>query len=119
MESETMQTGPFNRGLFIWTVLTGVATLVLIFLGAIVTSKGAGMSVPDWPNSYGYNMFLFPTRLWQGNIRFEHIHRLVASGVGMMGIVMVVWAWRTDRRKYVRWMSVAVLVGVIIQGILG
>src|SRR4051812_13937049 len=88
-------------------------------MGGLVTSHGAGMSVPDWPNSYGYNMFLFPPSKWVGNIWYEHVHRLYASFIGLLSIVLCAWAWRTERRKSVRWLAVAVLGAVIFQGVLG
>src|SRR2546428_13790801 len=66
-------------------LLTACATFPLIFMGGLVTSHQAGMSVPDWPNSYGYNMFLFPPRLWIGGILYEHTHRLMGTGGGVGG----------------------------------
>src|SRR5436853_493431 len=77
------------------------------------------MSVPDWPNSYGYNMFLFPPRLWVGGILYEHTHRLMGTVVGMLSIVLTIIAWRTERRRWVRWLATSVLGTVIFQGILG
>src|SRR2546423_8380780 len=72
----------YNRWLHRIALLTAAATFPLIFMGGLVTSHGAGMSVPDWPNSYGYNMFLFPPRLWIGGILSEHKPRLM-SAVGV------------------------------------
>src|ERR1700748_1473776 len=71
-------------------LLTAAATFPLIFLGGLVTSHGAGMSVPDWPTSFGYNMWLLPLSKWwhQGGIFYEHSHRLVASAVGFSAIVL-------------------------------
>src|SRR5215212_1997748 len=100
-------------------LLTAIATFPLIFMGGLVTSHGAGMSVPDWPNSYGYNMFLFPPSKWVGGIFYEHTHRLMGTVVGMLSIVLCVQAWRTDRRRHVRWLATAVLGAVIFQGVLG
>jgi cytochrome c oxidase assembly protein subunit 15 len=88
-------------------------------MGGLVTSHGAGMSVPDWPNSYGYNMFLFPPRLWVGGILYEHTHRLMGTVVGMLSILLTVWAWRTEPRRWVRWLATSVLGAVIFQGVLG
>ena len=82
-----------SRGLHIAAVVTLCFTFPLIFLGGLVTSHGAGMSVPDWPNSYGYNMFLFPPRLWTGGILFEHTHRLLGTIVGFCAIVLTAVAW--------------------------
>lgn len=74
-----------------WLVL--VATFPLIFMGGLVTTHGAGMSVPDWPNSYGYNMFTFPPSQWVGGIWYEHVHRLWGSLVGFLSILLCLAAW--------------------------
>src|SRR5437773_3945694 len=109
----------YNRGLHVLALLTSAATFPLIFMGVLVTSHGAGMSVPDWPNSYGYNMFLFPPRLWIGGILYEHTHRLMGTVVGMLSIALAVVAWKTERRRWVRWLATSVLGAVIFQGVLG
>ena len=109
----------YNPGLHRLALLTAAATFPLIFMGGLVTSHGAGLAVPDWPNSYGYNMFLFPPRFWVGGILYEHTHRLMATVVGMLSIALCAWAWITDSRKSIRWLATAVLIGVIFQGILG
>jgi cytochrome c oxidase assembly protein subunit 15 len=109
----------YNPGLHRVALLTAAATFPLIFMGGLVTSHGAGMSVPDWPNSYGYNMFLFPPRLWIGGILYEHTHRLMGTVVGMLSIVLCAWAWRVERRRWVRWLATGVLGAVIFQGVLG
>ena len=110
-------------GLHRIALLTAAATFPLIFMGGLVTSHGAGMSVPDWPNSYGYNMFTFPPSLWlskqAGGIFYEHSHRLMGSVVGMLSIVLAVWAWRVDTRRWARWLAGGVLGAVILQGVLG
>lgn len=101
-------------------ILTACATFPLIFMGGLVTSHQAGMSVPDWPNSYGYNMFLFPPRLWIGGILYEHTHRLMGTVVGMLSVSLVVATFvskRAGRRE--RWLALAVLGTVIFQGVLG
>jgi cytochrome c oxidase assembly protein subunit 15 len=110
---------PYSPWLHRIALLTAVATFPLIFMGGLVTSHQAGMSVPDWPNSYGYNMFLFPPRLWIGGILYEHTHRLMATVVGMLSIVLTMWAWATETRRWVRWLATAVLCMVILQGVLG
>ena len=82
-------------------LLTAVATFPLIFMGGLVTSHGAGMSVPDWPNSYGYNMFTFPPSQWlgrqAGGIFYEHSHRLMGTVVGFASILLVLFAWGPAR----------------------
>src|SRR6185295_13612506 len=109
----------YNSRLHLLAVLTACATFPLIFMGGLVTSHGAGMSVPDWPNSYGYNMFLFPPRLWIGGILYEHTHRLMGTLVGMFSIALAIWAWRVETRRWVRWLAVSTLLAVILQGVLG
>jgi len=102
---------------FAW--LTCVATLFLICSGGMVTSKNVGLAVPDWPTTFGYNMFLFPVSKWVGGILFEHTHRLMGSLVGFLTIILAVWLWLCEHRRWVRNLGVAALVGVIMQGILG
>lgn len=77
------------------------------------------MAVPDWPTTYGYNMFLFPISQWVGGIFYEHSHRLVASGVGLLTLIMAVWLWIKEERRWMRWLGVIALVAVSVQGILG
>jgi cytochrome c oxidase assembly protein subunit 15 len=103
----------------IFVRLLAAATLFLILAGALVTSTGSGLSVPDWPTSYGYNMFTFPLHLMVGGIMFEHGHRLVASTVGFLTIVLAGWLWWRDDRRWLKWFGVAALIAVIVQGILG
>jgi cytochrome c oxidase assembly protein subunit 15 len=85
----------------------------------MVTSKGVGLAVPDWPTTFGYNMFFFPVSKWVGGIFFEHTHRLIASIVGLLTIVLAVWIWRVDRRRWLRNLGFAALGAVILQGVLG
>jgi cytochrome c oxidase assembly protein subunit 15 len=108
-----------NRSLHGFAVLTAVATFLLLGAGGLVTSHEAGMSVPDWPNSYGYNMFLFPPSKWIGGIFYEHTHRLWATVVGLMTTILAVWLWFKDSRSWMKWLGVAAFLGVIAQGILG
>jgi cytochrome c oxidase assembly protein subunit 15 len=94
-------------------------TLLLIAAGGMVTSTGSGLSVPDWPTSYGWNMFTFPVSKWVGGIRYEHTHRLIASTVGFLTIVLAVWTWRVEPRPWVRRLAFTALGVVIVQGLLG
>lgn len=118
-----MEQERYNRPLFVLALLTACATFPLIWMGGLVTSKGAGLSVPDWPNSYHYNMFLFPPSMWlgkqAGGIFYEHSHRLLGSLVGFLSMALCGVALFADRRKAIRWLGVAVLGMVIIQGVLG
>lgn len=108
-----------NQWLQRFATLTACATLGLIALGGLVTSHGVGMAVPDWPTTYGYNMFLFPVSQWIGGIFYEHTHRLVASSVGMLTAVLAVWLWLKESRRWVRWLGVLALFLVVLQGVLG
>jgi cytochrome c oxidase assembly protein subunit 15 len=96
-------------------------TFPLILMGGMVTSFGAGMAVPDWPSTYGYNLFLYPLASWLhvGDVCLEHSHRLIGASVGMITIALVVLLWACDRRRWVRWWGVATLAGVCYQGVLG
>ena len=94
-------------------------TVLLIAAGGMVTSTGSGLSVPDWPTTYGWNMFTFPLDKMVGGIRYEHSHRLIASTVGFLTIVLAAWTWRVEPRRWVRWLAVACLCAVILQGLLG
>lgn len=94
-------------------------TLLLVLAGSLVTSTGSGLSVPDWPTSYGWNMFTFPPSKWVGGIFYEHSHRLIASTVGFLTIVLTVWLWRAESRRWLRWLGVTALVAVVVQGVLG
>src|SRR2546430_662219 len=102
---------------FAW--LACVATVLLICSGGMVTSKNVGLAVPDWPTTFGYNMFLFPVSKWVGGILFEHTHRLIASAVGFLTIILAAWLWRSEGRGWVRNLGLIALAGVILQGILG
>ncbi len=96
-----------------------VVTLALVSVGGLVTSKGVGMSVPDWPTSYGYNMFLFPPSLWKGGVFDEHVHRLLASLVGLLTLgLALLLQWKSGERLVSRlgWIAFGL---VVFQGILG
>jgi cytochrome c oxidase assembly protein subunit 15 len=108
-----------NPWLFWFAVLTAFFTFLLLGLGGLVTSHEAGMSVPDWPNTYGNNMFLFPPAQWIGGIFYEHTHRLLASAVGLMTTVLAVWLWLKDSRQWMHWLGVAAFLLVVAQGVLG
>ena len=100
-------------------VITACATFPLLFIGGLVTSKGAGLAVPDWPTTFGYNMFLYPWAKMVGNIFYEHSHRLVASGVGLLTIGLALTFWFSERRQWLRWLGMAALGLVIAQGVIG
>jgi cytochrome c oxidase assembly protein subunit 15 len=112
-----------TRGSSAWphrmAVLLACATFSLLFIGALVTGKGAGLAVPDWPTTFGYNMFLYPWSKMVGSIFYEHSHRLVASGVGLITVALALILWFREQRNWVRWLGVSALVLVVSQGIVG
>jgi cytochrome c oxidase assembly protein subunit 15 len=108
-----------NPWLHRFAVFTAICTLLLIGLGGLVTSHEAGMAVPDWPTTNGYNMFLFPVSKWIGGIFYEHTHRLLASFVGFLTTILAVWIWLKDSRRFLRWLGVAAFFAVALQGVLG
>jgi heme a synthase len=103
---------PYEGGgvLHVLAILTACATFPLIFMGGLVTSHQAGMSVPDWPNSYGYNMFLFPPSDWIGGIFYEHTHRLMGTVVGFLSVVLTLWAWGPGASRRARRISGVVAI---------
>jgi cytochrome c oxidase assembly protein subunit 15 len=106
-----------NPWLHRFAVLTALATLILIVIGGLVTSHGAGMAVPDWPNTYGYNMFLFPFSKWVGGILYEHSHRLMASFVGVLTTALALWLWaRETSGKFRRWGLGTILFIFVLMG---
>ncbi len=94
-------------------------TFILIFIGGLVTSTGSGLSVPDWPNTYGQFMFSFPLSKMVGGILYEHGHRMVATVVGMLTVILTIWVWAKESRKWLKWYALCALAAVILQGILG
>ena len=98
---------------------TAFSTLILIFAGGLVTSTNSGLSVPDWPNTYGEFMFSFPYSKWVGGIFYEHIHRLTASFVGILTLLLSIFLWRFEERKWMHKLGWTALTAVIFQGLLG
>ena len=136
----------YRLGLHRFAVVWVVATFLLIVLGGTVTSKGVGLSVPDWPTTYGYNMFGVPLDVWvgRGGIFWEHAHRLAGSAVGVMSIILAMLVWlphlnarypykftvswplirryaagQSHDRVWLRWLVLAALLLVIFQGVMG
>src|ERR687891_3003604 len=108
-----------NLALHRFAVVTACCTALLIFAGGLVTSTESGLSVPDWPTTYGWSMFTFPLDKMVGGIRYEHTHRLIASTVGFLILVLAAWLWRAEPRAWLRRLGYAALAAVIVQGVLG
>jgi cytochrome c oxidase assembly protein subunit 15 len=102
-----------------WILACG--TFPLIWVGGLVTTYEAGMAVPDWPNTYGYNLFLYPLDSWLEvwDLFLEHSHRLLGAMVGMVTIALLILLRVFDQRKWMRWMGAIALVAVSVQGTLG
>ncbi len=109
-------TTPYNPAHHWFAVFTAFATFLLIIAGALVTSNDAGLSVPDWPTSFGH-LVKMPKMV--GGVKFEHSHRMIAEFIGILTIAIAVWTWRTDRRSWMKKLAIAALATVIVQGILG
>jgi cytochrome c oxidase assembly protein subunit 15 len=105
-----------------WAVVLACATFPLLWVGGLVTTTDAGMAVPDWPTTFGYNPFLYPWTTWlfgPWDIFVEHGHRLLGALVGLLTIVLLAVLWRHDERAWVRWCGSAALFLVCLQGTLG
>jgi cytochrome c oxidase assembly protein subunit 15 len=119
MGTATTTITPRRVALHYWCLATLAMTFVLLCSGGLVTSKGVGMSVPDWPTTFGYNMFFFPISSWLGGIFHEHLHRLIASGIGLMTMILTISMLAVEPRRWVKNLAVIAFVAVCIQGLLG
>ena len=110
---------PHRRGPHRVAVFAAVFTWPLIFVGGLVTTYRVGMAVPDWPTTFGMNMFLY--RFWEAawGVFIEHGHRLYGAAVGLATIVLVVWFLAAERRRWLQALGVLALLAVIGQGVLG
>jgi cytochrome c oxidase assembly protein subunit 15 len=97
--------------------VTGAATLLLILAGGLVTNTGAALAVPDWPTTFGYNMFTYPWSAMVGGIFYEHSHRLLGSLVGLLTLALAAALWPAGGR--LRALGLVAVVVVVLQGILG
>ncbi len=116
MRTSAADTSPFLHR-FAWFL--AAATVLLICSGGMVTSKGAGLAVPDWPTTFGYNMFFFPFSQWVGGIFFEHTHRLIASVIGFLSIILACWLALSKVARWLKVLGWVSLGAVVLQGVLG
>ncbi|MFY9645970.1 MAG: hypothetical protein WAK29_12370, partial [Terriglobales bacterium] len=106
---------PYHRGLHSFAMFTACATFVLIIAGALVTSNDAGLSIPDWPTSFG--SFSIPP--WHGGIQYEWSHRAIAGSIIILTISIAAWTLLAERRRWMKWLAIGALGTVITQAILG
>ncbi|MEY3027697.1 MAG: hypothetical protein RL136_2087 [Planctomycetota bacterium] len=108
---------PATAGLF--ARVSAATIFILLVTGGLVTGLESGLAVPDWPNSFGHNMLLYPISEMKGGIYYEHAHRLFGMLVGVTALVLLGIVWREDRRPWVRGVAVAFLAMICVQGLLG
>jgi cytochrome c oxidase assembly protein subunit 15 len=108
-----------GRRLHLFALFTVAVTALLLLMGGLVTSKGAGLAVPDWPTTFGYGMFSYPWALMVGDVFYEHSHRLIGSFVGLLTLGLATWLWLRDSRPWVKALAVAAVLLVVAQGIMG
>lgn len=106
-------------GLRPFSKLLVFSTLFLIFVGSLITTFGGGLSVPDWPTTYGHFMFSFPLSQMVGGIFYEHGHRMVASVVGCFTAIVTIWTLLKEKRQWVRRLAFFCFIAVLLQGGLG
>lgn len=116
MANRNTASTPYHRGYHRFTALAAGCVFLLIIAGALVTSNEAGLSVPDWPTSFG-SLYRLPPMV--GGVKFEHGHRMVAELVGLLTIGVAVWTQRVEQRRWMRVLAWCALGTVIAQGILG
>ena len=115
-EANQSPSGPWLKR---FSFVAAAATFALIWMGGLVTSHNAGLAVPDWPNTYGYNMFFFPISRWVGNIYYEHTHRLMAVLVSSLTTILMVWTLVRPNPRWLRKLAVTAFFGVLAQAVLG
>jgi cytochrome c oxidase assembly protein subunit 15 len=119
LETPATRGGRYRPGPHRVALFAAVFTLPLLFVGGSVTSYGVGMAVPDWPTTFGMNMFLY--NFWNDSlgVKLEHTHRLYGAAVGLATVVLAVWFLRAEPRRSVKVLGLAALAAVIVQGVMG
>jgi cytochrome c oxidase assembly protein subunit 15 len=118
-ESQEPDGPPFRRGLHLVALAAAAFTLPLLYVGGSVTTYRVGLAVPDWPTTFGINMFLY--EFWNApfGVRVEHTHRLYGAAVGLFTVLLAAWFLIFERRKWLKGLGVLALAAVIVQGVLG
>jgi cytochrome c oxidase assembly protein subunit 15 len=107
---------PYNHRHHLFAVLTACATLIVIMAGALVTSNDAGLSVPDWPTSFGS---LVKVPRFVGGVRYEWTHRMLAGSLLTLTLGIALWTLLAERRRWMRWLAIGAFCTVIMQAVLG
>jgi len=115
-QGAVLSSSTYNAAQHRFTIFVATLAFLLIVAGGLVTSNNAGLAVPDWPTSFGH-LFKIPRMI--GGVKFEHSHRMIAEFVGLLTIIVAVWTWRVDRRRWMRILTIGAVVGVIVQGVIG
>jgi heme a synthase len=116
MGNTSKEIATYHRGHHAFAVFTACVALVVITAGALVTSNDAGLSVPDWPTSFGY---LVKVPHFVGGIRYEWSHRMLAGSLLTITLGIALWTLISERRRWLRWLAVGAFCTVIAQAILG
>jgi heme a synthase len=116
MTNSNAESTPYRRAHHRFTALAAGCVFLLIVAGALVTSNEAGLSVPDWPTSFG-SLYRIPPLV--GGVKFEHGHRMLAELIGLLTIGVAVWTQTVDQRRWMRVLGWCALGTVVAQGILG
>src|SRR5260370_24152780 len=97
-------------------LVTAGETMMLIFVGGLVTNTGSALAVPDGPTTFGHNMFLFPWSRMIGGIFYDHAHRLIGSGVGLLTIALAITLWLAEPRAWARALGVVAVAAGVLRG---
>ncbi|HZD94661.1 MAG TPA: COX15/CtaA family protein [Candidatus Sulfotelmatobacter sp.] len=115
-QGAVLTSSKYNAAHHHFSVFVAALAFLLIVAGGLVTSNNAGLAVPDWPTSFGH-LFKIPKMI--GGVKFEHGHRMIAEFVGLLTIIVAVWTWRVDSRRWMRGLTLGAVAGVVFQGVLG
>ncbi len=113
------QATEFRPGPHRVAVFAAAVTWPLLVVGGLVTTYRVGMAVPDWPTTFGINMFLYDFTKAAWGVFVEHGHRLYGAAVGLATVILAAWFLLADRRPWMKGLGVAALALVIAQGLLG
>jgi len=113
------RSGSLPAPLSLFALVNAFTIFLLLVTGGLVTGLEAGLAVPDWPNSFGHNMLLYPVSQMKGGVYYEHAHRLFGMLVGLTTFTTAALCWRHEARAWVRWLATAVLLMVCVQGLMG